>query len=142
MPLKCRSQLRPKGQVVPIITLTSTTTTFMSRRARHLAADAKASARQQGDLLYSHNPQYVSFLLWCTLMAIISILLNSGKVVCSTSRLLKRHRKVAQIPPTNSLNHISGLPRLGPELVALNNSSFPVTLSVSPGSIYHIPPDG
>lgn len=142
MPLKCCSRLGPKDRVVPMRTLTSTTTTFMSRRARHFAADTKASARRQDDLLYSQSLPYAPSIFWCILIAIVSILLHSGKVVCPISRLLKQCRKVEQIPPTSSLNHICGHPRLSPKLFALNKLLLPVSiLSFSPGSMHHISPD-
>ncbi|KAJ7327483.1 hypothetical protein DFH08DRAFT_816335 [Mycena albidolilacea] len=105
MALKYCARLGPKGWVVPIGTLTLTTTTFMGRCTRHLTADAKASARRQSDLLYSHSPH--------------------GKFVRATSRQLKQHRKVTQTPPTDSLDHIPGLKPLSPELVALNELPLP-----------------
>ncbi|KAJ7828367.1 hypothetical protein B0H14DRAFT_3466371 [Mycena olivaceomarginata] len=86
-------------------TLALTNTTFMGRRARHLTADAKASARRQSDLLYSQSPH--------------------GKLVRATSRRLKQRRKVAQTPLKTSLNHIPGLPPLSSELVALNELPLP-----------------
>ncbi|KAJ7769732.1 hypothetical protein B0H14DRAFT_2632698 [Mycena olivaceomarginata] len=105
MCLKYQARLELKGRVLPMGTLALTNTTFMGRRARHLTADAKASARRQSDLLYSQSPH--------------------GKLVRATSRRLKQRRKVAQTPLKTSLNHIPGLPPLSSELVALNELPLP-----------------
>ncbi|KAJ7734309.1 hypothetical protein B0H14DRAFT_3168697 [Mycena olivaceomarginata] len=105
MCLKYQARLEPKGRVPRVTTLALTTTTFMGRRARYLTANAKASARHQSDLLYSQSPH--------------------GKLARATSRRLKQRRKVAQTPPTTSLDHFPGLPPLSPELVALNELPLP-----------------
>ncbi|KAJ7830456.1 hypothetical protein B0H14DRAFT_3715560 [Mycena olivaceomarginata] len=96
MCLKYQAQLEPKGRLLRLTTLAFTTTTFMGRYARYLTTDTKASARHQSDLLYSQSPQR-----------------------------LKQLRKVAQTPPTNSLNHIPGFPLLSLDLVALNKLPLP-----------------